>query len=49
VARNELFAAEHEDILRAIREGTPPRVTGEAGLQVLQVAETAIAQLAGSR
>lgn len=44
--RDNQFRAEHEDMMAAVLTGSPPCVTGEAGLQVLQIAEKAIRQIA---
>lgn len=44
--RDNLFRAEHQDMIDAVRKGERPRVTGDAGLQVLEIAEKAIRQIA---
>ncbi|MDD3927062.1 MAG: Gfo/Idh/MocA family oxidoreductase [bacterium] len=43
--RDDRFRAEHQDIIDAVTDGTPPRVTGEDGLRVLEIAERAISQI----
>lgn len=42
--RNDMFRAEHEDFFTACIKGRAPRVDGEAGLRVLEIAEQAIRQ-----
>jgi predicted dehydrogenase len=41
--RNERFVREHDDVIRAIRQGVSPRVDGAKALEALAVAERAIA------
>jgi predicted dehydrogenase len=44
--RDNQFRAEHQDMIDAVRKGKRPCVTGEVGLQVLEIAEKAIRQIA---
>ena len=43
--RDDRLRAEHQDFFDAAQKGNRPRVDGEAGLRVLEVAEQAIARI----
>lgn len=43
--RNNIFRAEHQDMLDAVLRGTPPAVSGLDGLKALEIAERASQQL----
>jgi predicted dehydrogenase len=48
-AVDDMFRAEHQDMLDAVRKGRPPCVDGEAGLRVLETADEAIRQIRRGR
>jgi predicted dehydrogenase len=43
--RDEQFQREHDDMIRAVRDGSRPKVTGEDGLISLELAEEAVGRL----
>ena len=47
--RDNRFRLEHQDLIDSARNGTPPRVDGEAGLSALAIAEKAIRQITRAR